>query len=72
MRQPVRLVSSDRERLTALEDKAERWEKMETKVDEIHTLLVQAKGVLWLGTKITGGIGTVGVVIGILKYFSGH
>lgn len=74
VRQPTQL-----ERIVALEERDKKHEEqlgdIATKVGEIYTLLIQAKGVLWLGTKIAGGITlicvVVGAVVGVVKLLHG-
>jgi hypothetical protein len=67
------------DRLAALENDrqtiGERLTRIETKVDQIYDLLVQAKGIVWLGTKIVGGITAIAAVTGatvaVLRYING-
>lgn len=88
MKRPVpRLAASQGERITMLEARSEttdekldgvdtRVQKIETRVDEIYTLLIQAKGVIWLCTKIFGWIvgsaAVIGVTIAVVKFFTGR
>ena len=68
------------ERIFALEEArkadSERLGKIESKVDDIHTLLIQARGVAWLATKAaawaSGGIVAVSGLILIWKFYTGH
>lgn len=74
VRQPTQL-----ERIVALEERDKKHEEqlseIGTKVGEIYNLLIQAKGIVWLGTKIAGVITltclVIGAVIAVLKYLHG-
>jgi hypothetical protein len=80
MRQPARLVGSDRDRLAALETRAdahdkviapmaEQVAKMSPQVDELYVLLDTARKINWFLVKAAafagGGLGLVAVVLTI-------
>lgn len=72
-------LATTNERVAILEEKEtkneERLESIEKKLDDVYTLLIQAKGVIWLGTKITGLVTlacvVIGAVVAVLKYLNG-
>lgn len=74
VRQPTQL-----ERIVELEKRDKKHEDQLTEigkqVGEIYTLLIQAKGVVWLGTKIAGGItlicAVVGAIVTVVKLLHG-
>lgn len=81
MRQPARLVGSDRDRLTTLESRADAHDKviapmavqvakMSPQVDELYALLDTARKINWFLVKLAavagGGLGLVAVVLTIL------
>jgi tetrahydromethanopterin S-methyltransferase subunit G len=72
-------LATTNERVAILEEKEtkteERLGSIEKKLDDVYTLLIQAKGVIWLGTKIAGAITlacvVIGAVVAVLKYLHG-
>ncbi len=75
----IRTQPTQLERIVSLEEKHaktdDRFKSIETKLDEIYTLLIQAKGVLWLGTKIAGIVTlacvVIGAIVGVVKLLQG-
>ena len=69
-------MTSDGERLSALEVKVEHLERttntMSGKVDEMHGVLMQAKGARWLAWVIVFAGGFLAGNIGTFMSFFGH
>jgi hypothetical protein len=84
MTRAVRLVASDRDRLAALEQRADDNDKiikpMAEQVSELYGLLEKARTINWFVVKIwawvIGGLGAVAVVLTIasnaIKIATGH
>lgn len=76
MRQPVRLVASERHRLAAVEQSVERLEKIEPMVLEMHEILIAVRTIgrflrvvlTWIGGP--SAVGTAGLYA--WRFFSGH
>ena len=75
MRQPRPMLIGDRDRIAALERRADEHDKMADQVKEIHELLFGAKAILWFVTKLSawcGGVVAMGAgSVMILKFFRG-
>lgn len=80
MRQPVRLVASDRDRIAALEQgkkaDGERLDKIEIMVAEIHAVLINVRGFKWVMDgffKYSGQIAIAsGAIYGGYRFLTGH
>ena len=81
MRQPAaRLVSSDRDRISALEKRADAHDAMAGQVGEMHEAYTRLKNINWFLVKvalvITGFVGfsaaALAVVTGIQRLLIGH
>ena len=72
-------LATTTERIAILEEKdtkiEERLTSIEGKLNDVYTLLIQAKGVIWLATKILGGVGGLVAIaagtVAVLRYFKG-
>ncbi|MBB5051111.1 hypothetical protein HNQ36_001065 [Afipia massiliensis] len=72
-------LATTNERVAILEEKDaktdERLESIEKKLDDVYTLLIQAKGIIWLATKILGGVGGLVAIaagtVAVLRYVKG-
>jgi hypothetical protein len=81
MRQPAaRLVSSDRDRIAALEKRADAHDAMASQVAEMHQAYTRFTNINWflvkVGLGITGLVGfsaaVLAVITGVQRLMTGH